>query len=63
MGEFFYPYLYPPGTKPAGIHTHGSNCHPYLQGRARVKIKEQEAVAGNIRETRGGGDKVGRDFF
>jgi hypothetical protein len=27
--EFFYPYIYPPGTKPAGIHTHGSNCHPY----------------------------------
>jgi hypothetical protein len=35
----------------------------YLQGRARVKIKEQETMAGNIRETRGGGDKAGRDFF
>jgi hypothetical protein len=29
-GEFLYPYPYPVGTKPAGIHTHGSNCHPYL---------------------------------
>jgi hypothetical protein len=27
-GEFLYPYPYPVGTKPVGIHTHGSNCHP-----------------------------------
>jgi hypothetical protein len=26
-GEFLYPYPYPVGTKPAGIHTYGSNCH------------------------------------
>ena len=31
-GEFLYPYPYPVGTKPAGIHTHGSNCHPYWPG-------------------------------
>jgi hypothetical protein len=30
-GEFLYPYPYPVGTKPAGIHTHGSNCHPYME--------------------------------
>jgi hypothetical protein len=27
-GEFFYSYPCPSGTKPVGIHTHGSNCHP-----------------------------------
>jgi hypothetical protein len=28
-GKISNPYPYPSGTKPVGIHTHGSNCHPY----------------------------------
>jgi hypothetical protein len=31
MGKISNPNPCPPGTKPVGIHTHGSNCHPYLR--------------------------------
>jgi hypothetical protein len=44
-GEFSNPYPYPSGTKPVGIHTHGSNCHPYVQaiyGRRRCDKSRRE---------------------
>jgi hypothetical protein len=32
MSKISNPNSCPPGTKPVGIHTHGSNCHPYVGG-------------------------------
>jgi hypothetical protein len=47
-GEFLYPYPYPVGTKPVGIYTHGSKCHP-LYKVIHTSTKKSYVTSGHAR--------------